>query len=210
MKKFIYFFPEEFDDKNHGVFNEKGKIYSYSDEGNESDGCVEVEVTQEQLNDIFNYKYLDGQLVYNQEKADRDRLREETQRQENVLKMVERRTMLMSMDDETALQIPLMFDEWELDVDYITGYRVRYLNKLYKCLQSHKSEVNREPDKAVSLWVEISDPSIEYPPYKQPTGVHDAYNTGDKVTFEDKHYICLNDHVVHSPKDLPGAWKLVE
>lgn len=54
------------------------------------------------------------------------------------------------------------------------------------------------------------DPQEEYPPYKQPTGAHDAYNTGDKVTYNGKKYICQMDNCVWSPDTYPAGWKLAE
>lgn len=50
----------------------------------------------------------------------------------------------------------------------------------------------------------------EWPPYVQPTGAHDAYNTGDKVTHNGKRYICQMDGCVWAPDVYPNAWELVE
>lgn len=50
----------------------------------------------------------------------------------------------------------------------------------------------------------------EYPLYVQPTGSHDAYKVGDKVTFNDKKYTCVLDNCVWSPETYPAAWELVE
>lgn len=47
-------------------------------------------------------------------------------------------------------------------------------NKFYKVLRNHTSQADRTPDTAVSSYVEISDPSVEWPEWKQPTGAHDA------------------------------------
>lgn len=49
----------------------------------------------------------------------------------------------------------------------------------------------------------------EYPEYVQPTGEHDAYNTGDKVTYNGKHYICRMDGCVWDPETYPAAWEEV-
>lgn len=56
------------------------------------------------------------------------------------------------------------------------------------------------------------DPHVEeeYPEYKQPMGAHDAYNVGDKITFEGKKYECLINGCVWNPHDYPQGWKLVE
>lgn len=51
----------------------------------------------------------------------------------------------------------------------------------------------------------------EYPQFVQPTGAHDAYNTGDKMTYTDgKRYICQMDNCVWGPDTYPAGWKLVE
>ncbi len=59
---------------------------------------------------------------------------------------------------------------------------------------------------------ELADPVLEpeeYPEYKQPSGAHDAYNTGDKVTFKGKKYECIKDNCVWDPEIYPDGWKLV-
>lgn len=55
-------------------------------------------------------------------------------------------------------------------------------------------------------------PEDEYPEYVQPTGGHDAYHKGDKVTFNGKHYVCIapeNVAVVWSPDIYPAYWQEV-
>ncbi len=47
----------------------------------------------------------------------------------------------------------------------------------------------------------------DWPAFVQPTGAHDTYKTGDKVTFEGKHYICQMDNCAYSPSAYPAGWK---
>lgn len=49
----------------------------------------------------------------------------------------------------------------------------------------------------------------EYPEYKQPTGAHDAYKTGDKITYNGKKYVCKMNGCVWSPETYPSAWEEV-
>lgn len=49
----------------------------------------------------------------------------------------------------------------------------------------------------------------EYPEYKQPQGAHDAYNTGDKITYNGKKYVCKMDGCVWNPDTYPDAWEEV-
>lgn len=52
------------------------------------------------------------------------------------------------------------------------------------------------------------EPTI-YPEYVQPTGSHDAYNTGDRVTYNGKAYESLIDNNVWPPDAYPQGWKEV-
>lgn len=120
--------------------------------------------------------------------------------------------MAVNLDDETAEQNANVFPKWEVGHDYLVDDRIRYNEVLYKVLQEHTSQADWTPDTAVSLYVRChkQDPQDEYPEWVQPTGAQDAYNKGDKVTFEGKHYESLIDANVWSPKDYPAGWAEVE
>ena len=57
---------------------------------------------------------------------------------------------------------------------------------------------------------EPTEPEEEYPEYIQPTGAHDAYKTGDKITYNGKKYVCKMDGCVWTPDAYPAGWELVE
>lgn len=52
-----------------------------------------------------------------------------------------------------------------------------------------------------------AEPTDEWPEYVQPTGAHDAYQVGDKITWNGKHYICIFANCVWSPADYPAGWQ---
>ena len=54
------------------------------------------------------------------------------------------------------------------------------------------------------------EPVEEYPEFVQPQGAHDSYNTGDKITYNGKKYVCKMNGCVWSPDVYPEAWELVE
>ena len=56
---------------------------------------------------------------------------------------------------------------------------------------------------------EEEQPIDEYPEYVQPTGAHDAYYIGDKITFEGDKYECLLDGCVWNPVEYPNGWKKI-
>lgn len=51
------------------------------------------------------------------------------------------------------------------------------------------------------------EPADEWPEYMQPTGAHDAYHVGDKITYNGKHYTCLMDGCVWTPDAYPQGWR---
>lgn len=52
-----------------------------------------------------------------------------------------------------------------------------------------------------------TEPTDEWLEFVQPTGAHDAYHVGDKVTFNGKHYVCKLASCDWSPAVYPDAWK---
>lgn len=52
-----------------------------------------------------------------------------------------------------------------------------------------------------------TEPGDEWPEFVQPTGAHDAYSVGDKITWNGKRYICVLANCVWSPSVYPKAWK---
>jgi hypothetical protein len=118
----------------------------------------------------------------------------------------------LSLGDEDALEAVELFPEWATGTAYTGGQRVRYEDKLYKCVQAHTSQDDWTPPSVPALWTEVAKPG-EIPVWKQPTGAHDAYNKGDKVhypTASDPVYESLIDANVYSPEAYPQGWKLVE
>ena len=53
-----------------------------------------------------------------------------------------------------------------------------------------------------------TEPADEWPEFVQPTGAHDAYNSGDKITFNGVHYIRRMNACVWSPAVYPYAWEV--
>lgn len=53
------------------------------------------------------------------------------------------------------------------------------------------------------------EPAEEYPEYVQPTGSHDAYQIGDKITWNGKKYTCKLANCVWNPDAYPAGWEEV-
>ena len=105
-----------------------------------------------------------------------------------------------SLSDDVAMDAAELFPAWNPDgKEYAVDDRVKYGEYLYKCIMAHTSQEDWKPSEAVSLWVKVADPAIEWPEWVQPVGAHDAYAKGDKVSHLDKHWISDIDANVYEP-----------
>lgn len=102
------------------------------------------------------------------------------------------------------------FDEWSgEEIEYKLGLYLMYNDKVYKVIQPHTSKPEWTPDVATSLYAAVPDPRVDYAPFVQPTGPHDAYMTGDTTTFNGRKYRSRIDNNVWSPEQYPGGWEEV-
>ena len=113
--------------------------------------------------------------------------------------------LAVTLDDETALTGVELFPAWVVGKAYAVNDRAQYNGTLYKCVQAHTSQNDWMPDATPALWKTVS--LDEYPEWVQPTGAHDAYNIGDKVTYNGQHYVCTSNANVYAP-DVYG-WDLI-
>ncbi len=114
----------------------------------------------------------------------------------------------VSLDDEDALEAVELFPVWQSGKAYAADDRIRYGEKLYRCVQAHTSQADWTPDATSALWTEVAKPG-EIPVWKQPTGAQDAYSKGDRVWYPAKDttvYESTIDNNVWSPADYPQGW----
>lgn len=113
--------------------------------------------------------------------------------------------------DEQAVEVKELYPSWEekevgyqFKVDERIYYEVN--DTLYKVLQAHQKQSDWTPDVAVSLFVRVS--VEEYPEWVQPTGAHDAYDLGAKVSHNGFHWISLVSANAYEPTDsVPTLWQ---
>ena len=102
--------------------------------------------------------------------------------------------------------------EWELHIGepVAAGDIIFYQGMKYIVLQPHTLQADWRPDEVPALYKrQGSDGGEEFPEWVRPTGGHDAYNAGDKVSYNSKHYESLIDGNVWSPDEYPAGWKEV-
>ena len=110
----------------------------------------------------------------------------------------------ISLPDEDALQAVELYPAWAENTAYSVGERIRYNSTLYRCVQAHTSQSDWTPDATPALWTVVS--LDEWPEWVQPTGAQDAYNKGDKVSHNDKHWISEVDGNVWEPGIYGNLW----
>jgi len=98
------------------------------------------------------------------------------------------------------------------------GDEIVYNGRIYVVLQAHALQADWVPDQVPALYRLKGDapsgdddqPVNEWPDWVQPTGAHDAYNQGDKVTYNGHHYISLINANTWSPEAYPAGWQLAD
>lgn len=128
-----------------------------------------------------------------------------------------RRTLQMfaaTLTDEQAMEVATIYPAWEAGHSYSTGEIIRYGTnsvgdpQLYKVVQAHTSAEEWLPDTVSSLYGAIGLTPSGYPVWSQPTGAHDAYNTGDIVSYNGILYKSLIDGNTYSPDAYPAGWEV--
>ena len=74
-----------------------------------------------------------------------------------------------------------------------------------RCEQEH-TRMAFTPEQTPALWTVIATVA-GYPAWKQPTGAHDAYHVGDRVSFNGSNYESKINANVWSPTAYPAGWK---
>lgn len=170
---------------------------------------IEDDINYERLS---GYKYADGQIIFDENKYSKFIIEQEhfnaiNECKEVQNKLIARSVMQMATDDE-AYSMRYLYPTWESNsINYNKDERLMYNDKFYKVLSNHTSQESWTPDVSSSLFVEIANPSVEYPEWKQPISAETSYMSGDKVTFKGKKYISLMDYNAYSPEAYPQGWK---
>lgn len=113
---------------------------------------------------------------------------------------------------EEEAQVEDNLAEWEFHIGEWrnAGATVIRLGVTYTVIQGHYLQEDWKPESTPALYHREGQPGEEWPEWVQPTGAHDAYAKGAKVTYKGQHYISLIDANVYSPEAYPAGWELQE
>ncbi len=119
-----------------------------------------------------------------------------------------------TLTDEQALEVATVYPAWEPGKAYAQGdlftYGVNSVGdpQLYRVAQAHTSQDDWLPNSTQALYTAIGLTDAGYPVWSQPTGAHDAYNTGDIVDYNGTLYQSTIDGNVWAPDAYPAGWEV--
>lgn len=119
-----------------------------------------------------------------------------------------------TLTNEQAIEIATVYPAWEAGKAYEQGDIITYgANdvgdpKLYRVAQAHTSQADWIPSGTSALYTPIGLTDDGYPVWSQPTGAHDAYNTGDIVDYNGTLYKSTIDGNVWAPDAYPAGWEI--
>lgn len=118
-----------------------------------------------------------------------------------------------SLPDEQAMEVAMVYPPYVVGKAYKADEMFTYGTnsvgdpQLYRVVQDHTSQADWAPDATPALYTAIGLNESSYPVWSQPTGAHDAYNTGDIVDYNGTLYKSLIDGNVYSPDEYPAGWE---
>ena len=128
-----------------------------------------------------------------------------------------RRALLLlakTVPEAMALEVAAVYPAWAAGRSYAAGDILRHgVNsvgdpQLYKVVQAHTSQADWLPEATPALYDPFGLDESGYPLWSQPTGAHDAYNTGDVVSHNGTLYQSLVDGNVWEPGAYDGLWEV--
>lgn len=120
-----------------------------------------------------------------------------------------------TLTEEQALMVASVYSAWKPDIKYKTGDIISHGEnstgdpQLYKVVQDHTSQGIYPPGEGTeSLYDAIGLNEQGYPVWSQPTGAHDAYNTGDIVDYNGTLYRSKINGNTWAPDAYPAGWEV--
>jgi hypothetical protein len=149
----------------------------------------------DEVDDVFKFEIIDLTQEEIEQKAieesEGNKLNIERQIQENILKQ-QVQSQVQDLPDAEAIEVADVFPFWDpngvaYNPDPTQGVKfckrydpADYIVKLFRTVQGHDSQADRDPLNTPALFTRIPFPG-EILNWKQPTGAQDAYDTGDEV-----------------------------
>ena len=105
--------------------------------------------------------------------------------------------MLPTAPAEIAQKNVDWYKQWAASESLSVGDRRAYDGLLYEVIQAHTTQDGWEPPNVPAMFKRVW--TEEYPEWVQPTGAHDAYAKGAKVSHNGKKWVSTADANVWEP-----------
>ena len=116
------------------------------------------------------------------------------------LKATRKMVRVDDLTPEELIDIINIYQTWENGLDVKVDEMYKYNGELFKVIQAHTTQSDWQPDIVPALFNKIQPPSV-IPEWVQPTGAHDAYNTGDKVIYNE----VVRESVIDANTTVPDG-----
>lgn len=107
---------------------------------------------------------------------------------------------LADLPDDTYTAVVALFPDWTAGETVAVGAVRLFDGSLYRCVQAHTTQADWTPPTVPALWTPVratQGPTVD--PWVQPTGAHDAYQIGDRVTHQGQTWESTAANNVWSP-----------
>lgn len=124
----------------------------------------------------------------------------------------EEKTELVALAQEKA-KPENSFAPLQEQIDKLASVQATLIEAVNKQASYIRAIIDKLQESDIGIDEPTEEPTEEYPEYKQPTGAHDAYYNGDKVTYNSEKYVCIAPEgtpCVWSPDEYPSYWQKVE
>lgn len=101
----------------------------------------------------------------------------------------------LAVDDNTALRMREFYPEWEENIAYDAGFKVRSNGKLWRAIQVHTAVAGWEPENAASLWEQINESHTGTADDPIPYDGNMALVSGLYYHQNYEMYLCIRDTV---------------
>lgn len=156
---------------------------------------------------------------FNPSKALEELAKRQEEQEQSIKSILKTITLAKDLSDNQKEEILSRYEEYQEDKEYKEGDKFTFDGKIYEVIQGHRSQTNWIPSSTPALYKEFLSVKIKdeagnesevVAEFKKPTGAHDAYQKGDKVSFEGAIYESTIDNNAYSPFEYQQGWKKIE
>lgn len=155
---------------------------------------------------------------FNPSRALEDLAQRQEEQEQSIKSILKTITLAKDLSDDQKEEILSRYEEYKEDKEYKEGDKFTFEGKIYEVIQEHRSQRTWIPSETPALYKEFLSVKIKdeagnesevVAEFRQPTGAHDAYKKGDKVSFEGAIYESTIDSNTFSPSQYPEGWKKI-